>query len=73
MQKISGHHSKQKITPNFVPCGIPPLDDFQSNREFPMLTACDLSVKTTLIQLINSVSIESLPEKNGMINQVETL
>ena len=26
-----------KITPSFVPCGIPPLGDFQSDREFPIL------------------------------------
>ena len=46
-----------KITPSFVPCGIPPLGDFQSDREFPIFTACDLPVRKALIQLIKTVSI----------------
>ena len=46
-----------KITPSFVPCGIPLLGDFQSDREFPILTACDLPVRKALIQLIKTVLI----------------
>ena len=46
-----------KITTSFVPCGIPPLGYFQSDREFSILTACDLPVRRTLIQLIKTVSI----------------
>ena len=62
-----------KITPSFVPCGIPPLGDFQSVREFPILTACDLPVRMALIQVIKTaVYIEKsqLPseELNGQIS-----
>ena len=48
-----------KITPSFVPRGIPPLGDFQSDSEasFQSLTACDLPVRKALIQLIKTVSI----------------
>ena len=38
-----------KMTPSFVPCGIPPLGDFQSDRELPILTAWDLPVREVLI------------------------
>ena len=46
-QKIVGHHSKQNHT-QLHPLRNNPLGDFQSDREFPILTACDLSIKMAL-------------------------
>ena len=43
-----------RITPNLVPWGIPPLRGIQCDRESPILTACILLVRKALIQLINT-------------------
>ena len=49
-----------RITPKLVPCGMPPLGDFQSDIVPPILTACVLLIRNATIYFIISVSDKQL-------------
>ena len=45
---------------NFLPCGIPPFDDFHSEMVFPILNGSVLFLKNALIQFTTFVVIQSV-------------
>ena len=47
-----------RLTPSLSPAAMPPLRNFQSDKKFPILTACLLSLKNAFIQLTSRGSIK---------------
>ena len=48
-----------KITPNFLPCGIPPFGDFHSEMVFPIRNAWVLFLKNAFIEFSTFVVIRA--------------
>lgn len=49
-----------KITPNFLPCGIPPFGDFHSEMVFPIRNAWVLFLKNAFIEFSTFVVIRAV-------------
>ena len=65
-----------RMTPNFVPCGIPPLTVLHSDRVSPIFTACCRLVKNAAIHLMSTGETLNFSNSRSkmlcMINQIKT-